>query len=474
MLWAFLLAQLAFWTLAPSLSQSAPPLDVVEMYAWGREGVIATFKHPNLPELILEASRRATGQISWPAYLIAQLFVVGTLASVFALGRELMDSRGALAGTLLLAGVYFFSWPTPEFNHNVAQMPLWALTVLLLWRATSQGKLRHWLLLGFVAGLGMWAKYSFAILLVIAGAWLLWDAQARKRLLSPGPWIALVVFVVIVTPQALWLLQHHFQSLHYAARRAAESHWYAAPVFLLTMALDHLPMLALLGLAGFLGKPAVDTPGAPEARAMRFLLLMGVGPAVLTALGALATGAGLRASWGAPMLSFSGLIVVALLSQRVNAARVQRLGVAAIALIVVVSGAYFTQMRFGAQITNRPLRGNWPQTEVSQALESAWYAQMPTQPLRIVAGDVWTAGLVGMSDAQPPSVWINSDYATSPWITPERVAEQGALVVWREGDHPPAIAPQSGPLSHVILRYRQFPHAPPLRINYAIIPPQQP
>src|SRR5262245_14719132 len=150
---ALIAAQIAFWTLAPALSHSAPPLDVVEMYVWGREHVVATFKHPNLPGLVLEGLRLLTGQVGWPAYLASQLFIAITLWAVFVLGRELMDAQRALAGALLLTGVYFFSWTTPEFNHNVAQMPLWALVMLFLWRATTHGRVLDWILLGALAGL---------------------------------------------------------------------------------------------------------------------------------------------------------------------------------------------------------------------------------------------------------------------------------------------------------------------------------
>lgn len=469
-----MLAQVGFWTLAPALSHSAPPLDVVEMYAWGREGVIATFKHPNLPGLILEATRRATGVAGWPAYLVSQLCIAATFAAIYALGCELMDKSRALAGALLLTGVYFFSWPTPEFNHNVLQMPFWALAALLSWRAVAQNKLRHWLLLGAIAGLSIWAKYSAAVPLAVAGVWFLWDAEARTRLRTPGPWIALLVFGLVAAPQAHWLLQHHFQSLQYAARRAGghERQWFAAPAFLLTMAADHLPMLLLLALAGLFGKTTDAALQAPTARAMRFLILFGLGPAALTALIAIVSGAGLRASWGAPMVTLSGLLAMAWLGAKLNAARLRRLAIGAGVLIVLVSSAYFADMRFGALLNNRPLRGNWPQAELTHALDSAWYAEEPAQPLRIVAGDIWTAGLVGMSDSTPPSVWINGDYATSPWITPERVAQQGALVVWRDGASTPAIVPANAPLAHVLLRYRQFPNAPPLKIDYAIIPPR--
>src|SRR5262245_13169519 len=157
---ALMAAQIIFWTLAPALSHTAPPLDVVEMYAWGREWVVATFKHPNLPGLVLEPLRQLFGQAGWTAYLVSQVFIAITFWAVFMLGRELMDAPRALAGTLLLTGVYFFSWVTPEFNHNVAQMPLWALVMLFLWRAATHGKLLDWVLMGAFAGLNLWAKYS--------------------------------------------------------------------------------------------------------------------------------------------------------------------------------------------------------------------------------------------------------------------------------------------------------------------------
>ena len=94
---------------------------------WGREWVIATYKHPALPSWFLEASRVLTGGATgWPAYLVSQLFIAATFGLVFLLGRDMMGPERAAAGTLLLAGVTYYSWPTPEFNHNIAAAPFWA------------------------------------------------------------------------------------------------------------------------------------------------------------------------------------------------------------------------------------------------------------------------------------------------------------------------------------------------------------
>lgn len=465
-------AQLVLWSLAPAFAHTAPPLDVVEMYAWGREHVVATFKHPNLPGLVLEATRLMTGATGWPAYVVSQIFIGVTFWAAFELGREIMDARRALAGVLLLTGIYFFFWPTPEFNHNVAQMPLWALTILFLWRAANHGRVHNWVLLGVFAGLSLWAKYSSAVLLVAAAAWILWDAPARKRLLSPGPWIALVVFALVAAPQALWLVEHDFQPLHYAQRRAGGGNLFAPFEFLLTLIVDHLPALIMLWTAGFFGKSLSDAPQRPEKRALTFLLMLGLGPTLLTALGGLLGGASLRASWAAPMFALSGLIVIALLSARFSEVRLKRLAIGAGVMLVLGSSLYFAHMRFGADLTNHPLKGNWPQVELSRDLQSAWRDET-NAPLRVVGGDIWTAGLVGLERRDPPSILINGDYAISPWVTPNDVAESGALLVWRADDPSPQLAAlaRGREVRTVIVPFSHFPHAQPVTVNYVIVPP---
>jgi hypothetical protein len=70
--------QIAAWTLAPALTHSSLPLDVVEGYMWGREWVVATYKHPALPSWVLEITRIVTGTVGWPAYLVSQLFIAAT------------------------------------------------------------------------------------------------------------------------------------------------------------------------------------------------------------------------------------------------------------------------------------------------------------------------------------------------------------------------------------------------------------
>jgi hypothetical protein len=130
-------------------------------------------------------------------------------------------------------------------------------------------------------------------------------------------------------------------------------------------------------------------------------------------------------------------------------------------------------MRYGYQLTGKPLRGNWPQAEISETLQTAWRTDTNNAPLRIVAGDIWTGGLVALDGARP-RLLINGDHALAPWITLEDVARDGALVVW-SGTQPSALGAFAEGLETRELSF----HPPtdptgrsrPLTVYYAILPP---
>src|SRR3954471_2947721 len=112
------LVQILCWTMVPTLIDPAPPGDVVEGFMWGREWVLLTYKHPQLPGWLLETSHLLTGSFRWPQYLVAQLTISATFILVYLLARDTLGRDKALAAVLLMPSIYFFGWPTPQFNHD--------------------------------------------------------------------------------------------------------------------------------------------------------------------------------------------------------------------------------------------------------------------------------------------------------------------------------------------------------------------
>lgn len=467
---ALCMAQAIAWTLAPALTHSAPPLDVVEMLVWGREGVVATFKHPNLPGLLLEAVRRLSFGASWPFYALAQGCVVATFAAVYLVGRDLLGPARALAGTALLTGIFYYSWPTPELNHNLVQMPLWAWTCLALWRAAESGRLAWWVLLGLFAGLSLWAKYSSALLLAAAAIWMVWDARARARLAGTGPWAALAVFAIAVSPQVWFLVRTDFLPLEYAAARAGDAG--GVGPFLLAQLADHAVFVAMAVIAGLFGAGAVVLR-AEEARARRFLLVMGLSPVALTAIAAGASGAGLKDMWAMPMFNLSGLLLLALAPGRFDGRRLARIVAMAAGLLALIPAVYAASVAFRAALSDKPSRVVWPQQEIASRLLRAHVRETGTMP-QIVAGPVWEAGLVALAAPGTPSVSIDGEARKSPWVSARDMAETGALALWptRTGPSPALAALAAGQTPRrEVFRWSDSPSARPIRITWTVIPP---
>jgi 4-amino-4-deoxy-L-arabinose transferase-like glycosyltransferase len=468
------LVQIVAWTLAPSLSHDAPPLDVAEGYMWGPERVIATYKHPALPSVLLEASRRLTGAVGWPAYLLSQLAIAATFACVYLLGRDVLGPARALAGTLLLTAVFYFSWPTPEFNHNVAQMPAWAAIALLLWRAIERGGLLWWLALGIAAAAGMYAKLSTGLFLAVCGLWVLYDTEARRSIWTIGPWLALAVFAALLVPVANWLAANDFLLLTYAAERGAVFGRFAL-FFIVEQALALAGLGVVLALGGLAIRPMLPT-GARERRFAVYLAMLTVLPILATVLSSLVSGIGVKGMWGAPMLSLVGLLAVVLAGDRLDARARGRIGAAAAILVSLLPVAYALSMTL-APVVSKPRRQNWPQAEIASRMRAVW-REATGKPLTIVAGDPtnWVPGMIGVAGGPMPSLFTNGDMRLSPWVTEDRLAREGALVAWQElGTGPPAVLkPLIGgrPIATEHFAWPRKPGAAPLVIGYVILAPR--
>ena len=473
---ALILAQILVWTLIPYVCGRSLPLDVVsDGLAWGHEWQWGYYKHPPLPSWEVEIFFRAFGDLG--PYLLSQVSIAATYLLVFLTGREIMPARWAMAGTLLTACVYYFSIPTPEFNHNVAQMPLWAAAVYTYYKATHARNLHWWLLLGVSAGLALLTKYASGILLVLIAADLLLSPIRRIALATPGPYLALLTCALVISPHLLWLAQNHFPTLSYAARRAGSARGIAsrvlAPVrFLLSQLLDVSPAIAVAAIAGLVGRETFQR--FSRDKTFDFLATFTLGPPLLTAVLSLVLGMGLRDMWGAPMWDFAGLLIVYASRPRWDRLNWSRLGACIAVAFVVLPTAYVLATDVVPALKGKPSRTQWPDREIAQAFETA-YVRQTGKPLRIVAADGWLAGLVAMRASSRPSVLTDGNMQESPWITPARLSRQGALVLWR-GDS--AALPHTFPLKGIIVlgaktfAWPDSPKAKPLTIHWGIVAPK--
>ena len=158
------------WTLVPSLSNLNLPLDTIEALAWGSNLDWGFNKHPPFSAFAVEFFFKIFGNNDWAYYLLSQIFVLIAFYFVWKVSNELLqDKLYSLLSVLLLSGIYFYNFTTPEFNVNVSQLPFWALSVYFFWKGINFNKNIDWILFGIFSALWFFIKifiylYSFSFI----------------------------------------------------------------------------------------------------------------------------------------------------------------------------------------------------------------------------------------------------------------------------------------------------------------------
>ena len=167
LIFLFLSSHLIVWTLIPTITNINLPLDTIEALAWGSNLDWGFNKHPPFSAAAVEVFFQLFGNQDWAYYLLSQIFIIVAFVSIFKLANEFFnDTKLAFFSVLLLEGIYFFNYTSPEFNVNVAQLPFWSLSILFTWRCIKYDKVIDFVLLGIFMGLGFLSKYLFFYLIL--------------------------------------------------------------------------------------------------------------------------------------------------------------------------------------------------------------------------------------------------------------------------------------------------------------------
>ena len=152
----FLFVHLILWTLVPSLSNNNLPLDTIEHLAWATDLQFGYEKHPPLVAWILGLFYELFGSQDWSYYFLSQLFIIIAFYTIFRFSSVFFTKKiYCLISVMLLEGIYFYNYTTPEFNVNICQIPFWTLSTFYFWKGFTNNKIKNWILFGFFSALGI-------------------------------------------------------------------------------------------------------------------------------------------------------------------------------------------------------------------------------------------------------------------------------------------------------------------------------
>jgi 4-amino-4-deoxy-L-arabinose transferase-like glycosyltransferase len=442
---AFLALHGLIWTALPSLIYYNLPLDVIEALVYGREWQLGYDKLPPLPWWTVEAVYRVFGGDD-ALYALSQVTVIIAFVAVWLTARALVGAAGALVAILITDGMHYFTASAAKFNHNVIELPLWALAGYAFQAALRHGRLRYWILLGAAIGLAWWAKYFMVVLAVPLALFLIFDRDARRRLAEPGPWIAAAVALIVMAPHLIWLVQHDFLPFGYAEARASPSrglvdHLRNPVEYVSAQAFFLIPSLLIAAPLFWRGSNSLPRAKKADSFDRRIISLLVFGPALTLLALSLITGRGTQAMWGFPLWLFLGLWIVLFAPAALDRMRLAWIGVLWATVFAISIAAFVADYLVLPNFDHRYRAAFYPGDLMSVAVTQRFEQATGRKPAYII-GSMWDGGNVAhYSDQHPqPRVLIDGLARRAPWIDLADLRARGAALVWTDSD--PHVLPQ--------------------------------
>ena len=400
--------------------------DVITELMWGQEWLLLPPLHPPLPNWILNIFFQLGGRHS--TAIIGPFFSGLTLFMVYLFARRFVAPHQALlSAALLVVSLHFQNNWVFIYNHNSAQPIFWIL-VMYLFYACLQGRgLHYWCFLGAAAAACFLTKYSAVFLLICVPGWLLLDPQARKLLSTRGPWISLLVFLLLISPHLtyLFLYDGSIKNLH----RGYVNEW-----FILSQSVrKHSLMFSILGLTGFLWKGTFSW-NRHLSRDNRFLLVFALLPFLLPLLAGSIIGQKFIFVWFWPCFLLSGLLVMRFLGGRATLKRCQWGIYACITLLLFDLGFTLVKKTAALELFPPKTRGRTllsPLAEKMDAIFAEHTKHIPHQRRIVVAHHVRgqsLAGIVFMMAKPHPQLHLNAVYVHNPMIDQKTLCDATIII----------------------------------------------
>jgi 4-amino-4-deoxy-L-arabinose transferase-like glycosyltransferase len=401
-LYLFLFFQLFLWTLIPSISNVNLPLDTIEALAWGSNLEWGFSKHPPLSAFAVELIYIIFGPNDWAYYLLSQIFVVIAFFYVWKFSNEIFEDKiYSLLSIMILSGIYFYNFTTPEFNVNISQLPFWALTVYFFWKGVNSENKINWILFGIFSSLGFLSKYLFIYILASLFLYFILNIKKYKKFI-PNYCLSIVISLLILVPHFIWLNDNNFVTIFYGISRSALNdpslinHLKNPLFFLIKQILILLPFFLMI----FIILKKLKFKLKLKNRKVLFLISINLIPIFLILITTIITGAKIRTMWMTPFYLFFGTMCFEVFRKNIDLKKIKRFYTVFLFFFFLSPSIYF-----GISIIDETKRTDYPGKEISRLVQNKWDDNFINE-IKIVIGDEWSAGNLSYHLISRPT-WIN-------------------------------------------------------------------
>ena len=384
----FLFLHLIIWTAIPSVTNNNLPLDTIEALAWGSNLDWGFNKHPPMSAFLVELFYQIFGAQDWAYYLLSQICIIISFFVIFKFAEDFFENKAfCLLSVLLLEGIYFYNFTTPEFNVNVCLMPFWSLTVLYLWKGFKDNKIVDWFLVGLFAGFGFLSKYLFIYLGLGIDIFLIYMIYKKK--IDFKCVVSLISFLIVLLPHLIWLTENDYVTITYGLDRTGTGD---------QNFLDHIihPLIFLGKQIGilipfffmflFLNNKLKSKFNFKDNKLL-FLLAINIVPIAMVFLTSMIMGVKIRTMWMTPFYLFFGVLVIYIFQSQINLNKLRGFTAAFVILFIFSPFAYAY-----ISITKTDKRTDYPGKEIAKEIQFLIDHIDEIKKIDFVIGNEWVAG----------------------------------------------------------------------------------
>ena len=401
----FLIAHLFVWTLVPSITNNNLPLDTIEALAWGSNLDWGYNKHPPVSAFFVEFFYFFFGSNDIVYYFLSQIFVISAFYIVWIFSNEFFQNKTlSFFSVLILEGIYFYNFTTPEFNVNVCQLPFWALMVYFSWKLyiRKDSNTIILILLGITAAIGFLTKYLFAYLLlsvIMIFAYEFFITKTRK--INFKHYLPIEIFFVLLVPHLIWLFQNDFVTIKYAFNRAGLvdfsflNHFKFPIIFLIKQIGILIPFFILCYFVIKKIKIRFDIKDKKKL----FILLINFLPIILMFVTSVVTGSKIRTMWMTPFYLFFGVFILSMFDVKDDEKTFNEF-FKPFLILFLLSPITYGLVSLISENKRTDYKGKVEANKVLQVWQKDF-----TEKINVVLGDEWHAGNISYHMEGRP-VWL--------------------------------------------------------------------
>ena len=401
-LYLFLFSHLLLWTLIPSLTNLNLPLDTIEALAWGSNLDWGFNKHPPFSAFAVEFFFKIFGNNDWAYYLLSQVFVLVSFYFVWKFSNEILEDKTySLLSILLLSGIYFYNFTTPEFNVNVSQLPFWALSVYFFWKSLNNNKTIDWVLFGIFSALGFLSKYLFIYILISLFIFFIFNFKTYQKSLK-GYFLSILISLTLLIPHFIWLFENNFVTIFYGLNRSGLTEFdffnhFKNPIeFLIKQMIILIPFFLMFFTILKKFKLKIST----KSKKILFLISINLIPILLILTTSLLSGAKIRTMWMTPFYLFFGTLFLLIFKNFIDLKKIKRFYLTFLFFFILLPTVYLL-----VSLVDETKRTDYPGKEISRLVQNKWDENFVNE-IKIVVGDEWYAGNLSYHLYSRP-IWVN-------------------------------------------------------------------